>query len=632
MRATRLVVLILACVAVALLEPGKGIAAAAALFGAAIALNLVVALLCRLARLAYEPLTAVLDVIAASAVVHLSGGAGSPLLAVTVLPPMISAWVVAPRASAGVVALAAAGLLAAAPPTDGVAEIVAYAFAVSVMGAGAGICVAMVQCLESARPRISALADLPTTASEQSASLSDLAAVLGTLIRARHILLYRPAADGTLTLDAPPLDMPPDKLAVADDLARSGLVQSAVRARRPVLAAHMAEDSRLDASLTRRLGAASILVAPVYFREVLAGVIIALDRKAGGRFGDEDVAVVHVAVSTVVASRLAAETDPIGALLDGVREPLALVSPQGDVLRRNEGARQVLGEDLVLLGMLSDAAEAAAMSGRPGVYAHEDGASEWEIEAVPLGPGGRDGVLTRIVDPALDGDEGVRRLAQAVDLAVDAPLRAIRDYAAAIAHNLDADPATLRQFSAALLQHTAELSQGMDELLASALARLDPSDLHPEVCDLSGALSASAERVRALAGATPIILAPPSPPAPCSADPAVIGRALDAFLSASAAVSPEGIEVYAGPAEDGAAIEVRLAKAMPSRIRRRALRPFLAAGEARGLGIGIWLARHVARAHGGSLSISQDGRAIRMALPSVGGERGAGATAGGDWR
>ena len=613
-RGARIVVLLVATLALAATRESHPYASAFIFASICVAANAVLWFASGAARMGYDSAASVLDIGACVALVVLSGGRTSPLAMVFIFPGAVAAWMLTPAAAAGVVTLSVVALAASAPPTVWPEDAGRFALTVAVMACTAGTACLTVAALERARPDIGALSDLPSVSVGETTALRELSRAIGGLVRAQATLLYVPDEAESLRLAEAPLDLGAVAMEGAERLAESELLMAAVRARRGVLAARAEHDERVPADVRDSLRASSVLAVPVHFRESLAGLIVALNRTYGG-FSDEDLAVAQLAVSTVVARLLATAGDPLRLIVRELPDPAVLLSSDGRILEENPSAAELLRDDAELRALLAGAAREAAAGGSPGTFRGAPESAGSDVVAIPIGPRGRDGVLARVMDGSIRPDSELRGFSLAVSRSIDAPLRAIRDYAAALIENAEAGAQTTRRFAQSLLEQAGLLGLSIDELLATSLSNIRADDLRLETHDLARVVRDRVERVALTPGVGPISCSALGP-VPTLLDEPVMARALDALLGASARVSRSGLEVTALRSDDGPTLVLQFRHALPTRLRRRLLEPFAISREGSGLGVGIALARHVVRAHGGVLSVSEDGRSIIVTLPS----------------
>ncbi len=613
LRVARLVLLV-ACGA-ALAAQGPGALGDAGLFVLAVGvLNLVLGLCARPLRVGYDLLSPVLDSLAALALIWLTGGSASPFHAVLVVPCVLAAWLL-PSRSCGLLVGADAVLLAiVAPPQGGIATAAAFALDVGLIATTAGLTAWLRGRQERSRPNIAVLTNLPLSGRDPESAFRELGQAVSSLLRARAVFLLRPNGRGGLRVANAPLDLESDAVGAADGLPTSQLVLAAVRARRVVLAANAHEDARIEPALAQGLNARSLLAGPIYARGALEGVVVAMNGPSDPPFDDEDLALTQLAIATVVASRFAENVDPIYSLLGAWPDPLVLLSLAGQVLDQNPAAAAALREDLTLSGMLADAAEATLTSDRLIHWEDSQVCPGWGVEALRVNVGAQEAVLARLVDVGTGGDSALRWLSASVPQAIDAPARAVRDYAQALVRDAAGEPATVRSLAEHLLDQAMELHHAIEELLALSLSRLTAENLRIEAHDLSrlvlhaaeAACAREAVTVRGL-DALPALTVP--------SDEAVLGRSLEAMFSSLCALTPDSLDIGLGVDEGWAVLRVTLGRAIPTRVRQRITRPFVQVGEGKGFGIGIWLARHVTRLHGGDLRLSDEGRLIQIVLP-----------------
>jgi signal transduction histidine kinase len=97
--------------------------------------------------------------------------------------------------------------------------------------------------------------------------------------------------------------------------------------------------------------------------------------------------------------------------------------------------------------------------------------------------------------------------------------------------------------------------------------------------------------------------------------------------------SPEGGSVALSiTREDGVRLEIRNRGAVPAEIRPRFFEKYTTAGKPRGVGLGAYSARLIARVHGGDLTLDAsdpDATTVIVALPAQGDPAGADGPRGG---
>lgn len=608
------VVLLLVCAGVLAVQ-GPGATLTALLFAAGVAsANLLLALCARPLNYSYEPLSPVLDSAAGLTLVALTGGSASACQAVLIFPCLLGAWLLPSRACGLLVGADAILLGVVAPPSDGAAAAAAFALNVGLMAIGAGLTSWLRTRQERSKPNIAVLTDLPLSGRDEESAFRELCQAVSSLLRARAVFLLRPDDRGVLRLVSAPLDLESDAVGAAESLATSQIVLAAVRARRVVLAANAREDARIEPHLVDALGARSILAGPIYARGALEGVVVAMSGRSEPPFDDEDLALTQLAVATVVASRFAENADPIYSLLTEWPDPLVLLSLTGQVIDQNSAAAAVLREDLALSGLLGDAAEAAVSSDRLVRWENQQVSPGWGVEAMRLNVGAQEAILARLVDVGSAGDPSLRWLAASIPQAIDAPARAVRDYAVALARDAGGEPATVRSLSERLLEQASDLHNAVDELLALSLSRLTAENLRVEYQDLSRLTVRAAETACAREAVT-VRGIDTLPPVLVGVDEAVFTRSLEAMFSSVCALGPETIELAVHAEEGWAVLRLTLGRAMATRVRQRVMRPFVVIGEGKGLGVGIWLARHIARLHGGDLRLGDEGKVLQLVLP-----------------
>ncbi|WP_437515380.1 HAMP domain-containing sensor histidine kinase [Sorangium sp. So ce1099] len=150
-------------------------------------------------------------------------------------------------------------------------------------------------------------------------------------------------------------------------------------------------------------------------------------------------------------------------------------------------------------------------------------------------------------------------------------------------------------------------------------------ELKLRACDVSELAREAAELFRPLSSTHEITVSSAAGPVIARCDATRIAQVLNNLISNAIKYSPQGGEITVSVGEDGGRASVTVAdRGMgiePEEIER-IFEPFRRASASRelvpGVGLGLWLARRIAEAHGGSLSVSSvpgQGSVFRLELP-----------------
>lgn len=265
-----------------------------------------------------------------------------------------------------------------------------------------------------------------------------------------------------------------------------------------------------------------------------------------------------------------------------------------------------------------------------GVLRRADGrAGAWVQVAVSPLPGLQEGRAGGYVVDLVDlsgfkeAEAAGRAFLAGLSHELKTPLALIRGYAETLRlPQVRADPALVEESLGVILDETEQLTRMVDQLLEAA--RVDAGglrlDLH--LMDLGGEL---ARMVEAFRGAYPdrdwSFTADPPPP-PIQADPARLRAVFQDLLSNAVKYSEPGariaVRATGGAAGVGVVVTdtgIGLAPADRGRIFQRFFR---ADDRGPGTGLGLYMARAIVEAHGGSISVESapgEGSSFRVELP-----------------
>lgn len=248
-----------------------------------------------------------------------------------------------------------------------------------------------------------------------------------------------------------------------------------------------------------------------------------------------------------------------------------------------------------------------------------------DIEALPRLPPTGERELDRIVTALNDAGQRlsasrIRAAAMAEQMARAERMAALGRVAAGVAHEirnpvaamrlrvenaLAGDPSRMRPALEASLGQIARIDRLVGELLAMTQRRAP----EPQTLDLHQFLQACAEEHREAAARGGLRLDVEAPSAPVCFDPQMIGRALDNLLLNAIRHTPSGGEVrLSGQAETGR-VRITVADTGPGvdpALRDQLFEPF-ATGRPDGTGLGLAIAREMVEAHGGRITLEDNG-------------------------
>jgi two-component system, OmpR family, sensor histidine kinase MtrB len=224
-------------------------------------------------------------------------------------------------------------------------------------------------------------------------------------------------------------------------------------------------------------------------------------------------------------------------------------------------------------------------------------------------------------------------------------------YIAGVAHDLR-NPLTALQMKVGRFDPsgpapTAEHARRTNDLVARQVAQmdrlvgdlLDATRIHAgrielklDACDLSELAREAAELFQPLSSAHEIIVSSAAGPVVARCDPTRIAQVLNNLISNAVKYSPQRGEITVSVGKDGGRAFVTVAdqgSGIEPEDVERIFEPFRRAGASRelvpGVGLGLWLARRIAEAHGGSLVVSStpgQGSVFRLDLPLAEGATG----------
>ena len=364
----------------------------------------------------------------------------------------------------------------------------------------------------------------------------------------------------------------------------------------------------------------------------------AADAMAGGRFDEERMpgsgdefgplaSALNAAAANTgrLVGRLQQERAQLEALLNASSDATVAVEASGDVAYLNDAARQLFGVataeavgrpfiEVVRDHDLNDVLMAAARDGDRGVRVVAYGAAQrWlQASAVPIEGGGGWAALAVFHDltEVRRLDSMRRDFISNVSHELRTPLAGIRAAAETLQEGAIDDPAAAQEFLGHIQRETDRMTQLVEELLE--LSRIEsgaaPFDIGP--VDGAALVRSTARRFAQQAERAGLALRidVPEDPVALLGDEDQLERALGNLVANAIKFTPSGgqITLIAGAA-DG---EVRLSVAdtgigIEPEQQGRVFERFYKADRGRGSGTGLGLAivKHIARAHGGDVSL-----------------------------
>ncbi|MFD5697020.1 sensor histidine kinase [Streptomyces lasiicapitis] len=216
-----------------------------------------------------------------------------------------------------------------------------------------------------------------------------------------------------------------------------------------------------------------------------------------------------------------------------------------------------------------------------------------------------------------EAEQRLRRFVADASHELRTPLMSVRGYADLFQYAAANVPEERDKHLARLRSEAARMGILLDDLLL--LARLDAAEvdapLRLERCDLSDLVRQSADAFRAAHPAHPLTLEAGSRPLPLSLDPVRIRQVLDNLLTNAAIHTPKGTGVSVTVNGTPTAARVSVADTgpgVPAPDQRRIFDRFYRVDKARGRehgggsGLGLAVARSLASAHGGTLTLHSE--------------------------
>ena len=217
------------------------------------------------------------------------------------------------------------------------------------------------------------------------------------------------------------------------------------------------------------------------------------------------------------------------------------------------------------------------------------------------------------------GEAGLEELVSVFVHELKTPIAAVQGLAATLSRSLDElDRETALRIAAALERsalHLGELVRSFGDAHALGAGGLA---LHPEPTNLAGLVRETVEELRPLLAERQVGLELDEGPRP-SVDPVRIRQVLTNLLSNAARYTQPGSPVEVTLRSEGETVELAVRDRGPGIQPEQAEHVFeryaRLGGEGSGSGLGLYVSRELARAHGGDLSLTQpEGGGTRFVL------------------
>jgi PAS domain S-box-containing protein len=484
----------------------------------------------------------------------------------------------------------------------------------------------------------------PQPLQELAQTLVDLVAARAALITLWHTergQLLPPVGAGP----APP-DL--DHLAATLTTAAPDLLQALTGARPAaarvgVLPGWELDASRREARLATRWGVMHVLAAPVDGAVALLGVVHAAPLRDVWAARPHVLRIILRQIQLALQlrqaqTRLREQGRWLDALLAGSLDGLVLVDSAGQVITCNPAftritgwdAADIAGRDLVEAldarpmrwsagegddprwdGLLRaadpDATIELALVGRGGAAIY----SEAHVRPV-AGDGGRLGALVtlRDVSAAREAEEAQATFLSVVSHELQTPLAVIRGFAELLADSAETMPRDqIRRKLAVVAEESERLSKMVADLLDASRIGSGGLELRREPVDIPGLVRRAVARVQMLSPRHQFVIALPDDLPPVLADYARVEQVLLNLLENAVKYSPGGgrititsdlfsDEVILHVSDEGIGVPEAERERIFSRFARLNSR---AVRQMKGVGLGLYIARAIVRAHGGRI-------------------------------
>lgn len=221
-----------------------------------------------------------------------------------------------------------------------------------------------------------------------------------------------------------------------------------------------------------------------------------------------------------------------------------------------------------------------------------------------------------------------RRFAADASHELKTPLTSVIGYARMLRDWGHGDPETSRKGATRILEESERMRDLVEDLLLLARGDDGEAPLDPAPGDLAAVAAEAVDAARAAAGGKVVIhYVPPKAPVEAVFDGALVRRAADVLLDNAVKYTPEGGVVTAEVTRANAGVELRVSDTgagIAAEDLPRVFERFYRADPARsqgGSGLGLPIARRIARAHGGEVEAESrpgKGSTFVLGLPRSG--------------
>lgn len=515
-----------------------------------------------------------------------------------------------------------------------------------------------------ARATIAEVPAVVVTRPELRQTLARLINNVAMIVQAEKVLVLLYQADtGDFAPLPPALGVPEDLLTNLSVPADTGIAGMVFRTGEAVVYNDALNDARADQELIALLRVRNGIAVPLTIKrrdeeeqiveERIIGVLEVFNKRWDEQFSDDDLRLLqHMAdqAAAIISSaqlyiQLQEERDQLEETLESIRAALIVVGTDGTVRLMNPAACQLLGH------REGDACVGKSMSqvvGHPELrqvfeeafrerqvvtreLAFEDGKRVYRAEtSLMLDEGGQ---LQNVVAVVYDITE-IRQLERmktafvsTVSHELRTPLTSIKGFISTLLDDTDGmyDDETRREFYEIIDQECDRLTRLINDLLNVSRIEsgraLDMYITHVSLYEIADAVcqahQAYTERHR-------VVNAVPADFAIIEADADKVTQILDNLVANAVKYSPEGGEVRVSAMDEGDHVRVDVEDqglGVPEEHREKIFERFQMVEDdsrkaIKGTGIGLYLVRHLARAHGGDvwLDWSEAGKGSRFSV------------------